>query len=542
MTRSFISGITVAIMMVCSAQAAEKTVQLWTEVLDVDTAQPLACRVYIQDKDRKWYFPRSASPNGSAVPYKNRAWINKNSVEMHTTPSPHPFIVELPPGEYTVTIERGKEYFPETRRVLIAAEPVKLTIRLRRWINMAQRRWYSGDTHVHRSMEELPNIQMAEDLNVSLPLNYWTTKAFTPPTTSEESINPKNKSSLISIDDTHVIYPMNTEYEIFTINGKKNTLGAFFILNHKTTFEEGLPPVGPIAKKARQQGGLLDLDKHNWPWSMMLVAVINIDLFELSNNHIWRTEFGFTKFGQTPPKYMRIETDKDGFTEWGWIDYGFQNYYTLLNCGFRLRPTAGTASGVHPVPLGFGRVYVNIKEGFSYDAWIRGLNEGRSFVTTGPMLSVTINGLEPGSTITQSNQQLRSYLIAGAADSAYPLQRIELVINGQVARTIKPENRKTETGAYTNQIHEIVNIDSSSWIAVRCFEDRGDKRIRFAHSSPFHIDVKGKPLRPLKAEVDFLIKQTEEQIARSKDVLSKAAIDEYRRALRIYEEIAKTAR
>ena len=524
MTRSFISGITVAIMMVCSAQAAEKTVQLWTEVLDADTAQPLACRVYIQDKDRKWYFPRSASPNGSAVPYKKQARVNKNSVEMHTTLSPHPFIVELPPGEYTVTIERGKEYFPETRRVLIAAEPVKLTIRLRRWINMAQRRWYSGDTHVHRSMEELPNIQLAEDLNVSLPLNYWTTKAFTPPTTSEESINPKNKSSLISIDDTHVIYPMNTEYEIFTINGKKNTLGAFFILNHKTTFEEGLPPVGPIAKKARQQGGLLDLDKHNWPWSMMLVAVINIDLFELSNNHIWRTEFGFTKFGQTPPKYMRIETDKDGFTEWGWIDYGFQNYYTLLNCGFRLRPTAGTASGVHPVPLGFGRVYVNIKEGFSYDAWMRGLNEGRSFVTTGPMLSVTINGLEPGSTITQSNQQPQSYLIAGAADSAYPLHRIELVINGQVARTIKPENRKTETGAYTNQIHEIVNVDSSSWIAVRCFEDRGDKRIRFAHSSPFHIDVKGKPLRPRKAEVDFLIKQTEEQIARSKDVLSKAEI------------------
>ncbi|HDZ69188.1 MAG TPA: hypothetical protein ENH43_02070, partial [Phycisphaerales bacterium] len=159
MTRSFISGITVAIMMVCSAQAAEKTVQLRTEVLDADTAQPLACRVYIQGKDRKWYFPRSASPNGSAVPYKKQARVNKNSVEMHTTLSPHPFIVELPPGEYTVTIERGKEYFPETRRVLIAAEPVKLTIRLRRWINMAQRRWYSGDTHVHRSMEELPNIQ-----------------------------------------------------------------------------------------------------------------------------------------------------------------------------------------------------------------------------------------------------------------------------------------------------------------------------------------------------------------------------------------------
>ena len=40
-------------------------------------------------------------------------------------------------------------------------------------------------------------------------------------------------------------------------------------------------------------------------------------------------------------------------------------------CGL-LRPTAGTASGVHPVPLGFGRVYVHCPAGFSYEAWVRG--------------------------------------------------------------------------------------------------------------------------------------------------------------------------
>ena len=95
---------------------------------------------------------------------------------------------------------------------------------------------------------------------------------------------------------------------------------------------------------------------------------------------------------------MKIERDKNGFTERGWIDYGFQNYYALLNCGFRLRPTAGTASGVHPVPLGFGRVYVHCPDGFGYDAWVRGLDRGESFVTTGPMLLVRVNGKNPGTT------------------------------------------------------------------------------------------------------------------------------------------------
>ncbi len=77
---------------------------------------------------------------------------------------------------------------------------------------------------------------------------------------------------------------------------------------------------------------------------------------------------------------MNIESEPDGgaWTESGWIDYGFKSYYALLNCGFRLRPTAGTASGVHPVPLGFGRVYVHRPQGFTYDGWIKGLDAGET--------------------------------------------------------------------------------------------------------------------------------------------------------------------
>ena len=67
--------------------------------------------------------------------------------------------------------------------------------------------------------------------------------------------------------------------------------------------------------------------------------------------------------------------------ELNWTLYGFQTYYALLNCGLRLQPTAGTANGVHPVPLGFSRVYVHLDEPFSFDAWMRGLAAGRSFVT-----------------------------------------------------------------------------------------------------------------------------------------------------------------
>jgi hypothetical protein len=297
-----------------------------------------------------------------------------------------------------------------------------------------------------------------------------------------------------------------------------------------------------VAARAHREGALIELDKHNWPWSMAIVPIMAVDLFELANNHVWQTNFGFHDFGEAPAAFMGVEQDARGFTERGWIDFGFQNYYTLLDCGFRLRPTAGTASGVHPVPLGFGRVYVHLDGGLDTEAWLRGLNAGRSFVTTGPMLFVTLDGQDPGHRFEPPDPAARDYRLSGSAVSALSLGRIEVVVNGEVARTIEPANRTTAQGAYESPIDVAIRLDGSSWLAVRCFEDRPDGRVRFAHSGPFFIDVTGRPLRPRKAEVEYLIRRVQAQIDRSADVLPATALDEYREALRIYRTIAETAR
>lgn len=523
-------------------KSGAKTFALRGEVLEAESAKPIACRLYIQGGDGSWHFAKSDSPRGSAVEYRKQKDWNPACVEMHTTLSAHPFTAELPPGEYTILVERGKEYLPESRTVKVDRQDQQITIRLRRWINMAEHGWYSGDTHVHRTLKELPNLLLAEDLNVALPLTSWVTDAFIAPAKSNRSDDRDAPAEVIRVDQTHVIYPRNTEYEIFRVGKKEHTLGAFFVLGHKTLFEEGVPPVRSVVKRARDEGAIIDLDKHNWPWSMMLVPILGVDLYELSNNHLWRTEFGYRDYGDAAAPYMRVQRDVKDWTERGWVDYGFLNYYALLNCGFRLRPTAGTASGVHPVPLGFGRVYVHLEEGFSYEAWMRGLNAGRSFVTTGPMLLVEVSGKKPGHTFKHDDQAQRTYRVAGMARSAVPLESIEMVVNGEVARTIKPANRETAGKGYESPIDEELTIDESSWLAVRAFEDRPDKRVRFAHTAPFHIEIPGKPLRPRKVEIEFLIGRMEGELARNADVLPAATLEEYREALRIYQGIARTAR
>ncbi|MGC8638847.1 MAG: CehA/McbA family metallohydrolase, partial [Isosphaeraceae bacterium] len=425
------------------------------------------------------------------------------------------------------------------------------TLPIVRWVNLAARGWYSGETHVHRGLEELPNVMRAEDLNVAFPVTFWTTSSDQPPTTAPSALNSAREGPAarrdagmdpIIVDATHVIVPRNTEYEIFSVGKQQHVLGALFLLNHKSRFATCMPPVGSIAEQAHREGALLDLDKHNWPWSLMLVPVAKVDLFELANNSVWRTRFGFRSSLVAPPDWMEIEHDADGMTEWGWLSFGFQTYYALLNCGFRLRPTAGTASGVHPVPLGYSRVYVHLDGPFRVEDWSAGLDAGRSFVTTGPMLFVKMNGEDPGHQFKEPNRTAPPYQITGEALSARPLERIEVVVNGQVPRRLTPKNLPGRAGGFRSPVSVEMRLQESAWIAVRCFERQPDGRVRFAHTGPFYVEMNGEPVPPRRREVAWLTSRMREEIARNRGWLSKEALDEYSQAIEAYERIGKRAR
>ena len=165
-------------------------------IIDRADETPLAARLYIHDSRGESFFAKSADRDGSAVAYRKQR--SPESFEVHTSLSAHPFTVELPVGRYTLTVERGKEYLPITKTVQIGAEPTEIEIRLRRWVKMAEFGWYSGETHVHRSMQELPNLLVAEDLNVALPLTYWVTVADTPPSQVCLSFIPSGRKRLNS--------------------------------------------------------------------------------------------------------------------------------------------------------------------------------------------------------------------------------------------------------------------------------------------------------------------------------------------------------
>ena len=59
---------------------------------------------------------------------------------------------------------------------------------------------------------------------------------------------------------------------------------------------------------------------------------------------------------------------------------------------------------------------------------------------------------------------------------------------------------------------------------MRCFEKHPhDRVVRFAHTNPVHIEVANKPLRPRKAETEYMIRRMQEELHRNRGVLDPAS-------------------
>ena len=81
----------------------------------------------------------------------------------------------LPRGDVIVDVARGFEYEPLRTKVRIEPGQQRLELRIKRWIDMNARRWYSGDSHVHFLSTDGAHLESSgEDLNiVNLLQSQW---------------------------------------------------------------------------------------------------------------------------------------------------------------------------------------------------------------------------------------------------------------------------------------------------------------------------------------------------------------------------------
>jgi hypothetical protein len=195
------------------------------------------------------------------------------------------------------------------------------------------------------------------------------------------------------------------------------------------------------------------------------------------------------------------------------------DWYALLNVGCAVPLVAGSGKDSNGSPLGVLRTYAHLEPGqdFGYHEWIEAVRAGRTFVTNGPLPSLTVDGREPSREPVEVEAG-RTLRVRAEATSRSAFDRLEVVWNGEVIATAAAECDATAKA--------VIALDhvatESGWLAARC---RGTQEVpdlptnqrTFAHTSPVHVACAGRPFVPRPEAVQGLIEEIDRMLAWVRD-------------------------
>jgi hypothetical protein len=375
-----------------------------------------------------------------------------------------------------VEVVRGFEYTPLRHVLDIRPDQSELTLYLERWSDIRERGYYCGDVHVHFLDPVMADLEAdAEDLNVANLLAVQWGRSFT---NVGHGIGRELENG---VSDRMVRMDSENRHHI---------MGHVFLLNLKE-------PIRPISS-----GGPTEDDIGGWEEASL------VDWCAACKAQGGQV---FTQFTPTPHaevvaaialglidavevRWFDFSPHLQGNGHWGETPFAFpgvQQWYAYLNAGYRLPAVGGTDKMSNATPIGALRTYAHLGEGqpFSYDAWGATIAQGRTFVSTGPLLELEVNGQMPGSEISLPAEGARVQISATAC-SAQPFELIDIVQNGAIIARADAEN------GMTAKVEIEATISQSSWIAARCY-GRGKLQTRHtidiaAHTSPVYVTVGGQ--------------------------------------------------
>lgn len=405
--------------------------------------------------------------------------------------------VSLPEGDYRVAVERGPEHVPCAAAFSIRPErETDVSVEIKRFVDMPARGWWPGDLHVHRPPEDIELLMCAEDLHIAPVITWWNNRNYW----ANRSI-PKNP--LVQFDG-------NRFYDLMAGEDERNGAAFLYFNQRKPTdlsqCDKEFPSPLTIGLSSKESGGnWIDIEKPFW-WDVPAALALGFcSSIGIANNHMCRSGMYESEAWGKPRDAARLPAPRgNGY-------WSQEIYYELLNAGIRIPPSAGSASGVLPNPVGYNRVYVYIDPqrdgGLTWETWWGCLRMGRSFVTNGPMLIVNANGELPGH-VFQSTGPIDISLSAEILTQDH-IPYVEVIKNGAIDHTVPFDNWRRSGSLGTLQFIE------SGWFVVRAVTDN-PKTFRFASTAPFYVEVGKHKTRISRASAQFFLDWVRERIARIK--------------------------
>lgn len=158
-------------------------------------------------------------------------------------------------------------------------------------------------------------------------------------------------------------------------------------------------------------------------------------------------------------------------------------YWQMLECGFRIAPSAGSGFGINDSHLGYNRVYVTLGGSQSDAQWWEKLKEGRSMVTNGPLLRPLVNGELPGTTFQIAQGDTLELEVALSLSVQDPVEYLEIVYNGKSLYRARLDEHAKRGGEIPP-----LKVNESGWLLIRVVTDH-ESSYRFAMTAPYYIEA-----------------------------------------------------
>jgi hypothetical protein len=410
------------------------------EVLPSDDAIPI-----LRYGDTIRHLPlRSISAEESGSDGVRERWPHDNRWAMVIDGS---YRVDVSPGTYDLVLTKGPEYRWAERRVTVGpGETSRVEIDLERWTDLPAKGWYSGDAHIHMGRdpsadEAILAVARAEDVHVANLLQMGNIAS---PYFEQAAFGLAGRAEH---EDFHLV----SGQEDPRTGRRGHTLHLNvaepirdperYFLYHETF--ERLRAGGALTGYAHVDSGWFADD-----------AGLALDV-----------PFGLVDLVEVL-QAGTLHTDQ---------------WYDFLNLGYRLVPIAGS-DWPYIDMVGSVRNLVCVPGGLTPDRWFEALRAGRTFVTSGPMLTLRVEeagigdevSVTPGATVT-----VRA--TAAQSPDLGPIERLELVVHGDVVAA-------GSGGADGSvELEHQLTVERGCWLAARATGGHGT----FAHTAPTYLPIDG---------------------------------------------------
>jgi hypothetical protein len=150
------------------------------------------------------------------------------------------------------------------------------------------------------------------------------------------------------------------------------------------------------------------------------------------------------------------------------------------NNDFRITPVGGEdalANMQDYRPVGIIRTYAQFAGDLTPRAWVDAIKKGHTFVSSGPVVTFTVNGKPPGESVYLPGNGKHEILLEGAVWSNTPVRKALLYHNGTLWKEIQPSGDR-----FAIQFSERADVAGSGWFALVAEADDPDAREMFAQA------------------------------------------------------------